>query len=78
VEVNFRVVGASAVIRAQGTLDHRLAATGLSTSNTSIVGTTSATFDSTVASIGIGLSVTWGTSFVGTTDLVAAELLNLA
>lgn len=80
VEVTFRTVGSgtSAVLRAQGTLDHRLAATGLSTANTSIVGNTGAGFDSTVASIGIGLSVTWGTSFVGTTDLVQAELLNLA
>jgi hypothetical protein len=80
VEVNFRTVGSgtSAVIRAQGTLDHRLAATGLSTANTSITGTTSAGFDSTVASLGIGISVTWGTSFVGTTDLVQAELINLA
>ncbi len=80
IEVNFRTVGSgtTAVIRAQGTLDHRLAATGLSVSNTSIVGATSAGFDSTVANLGIGLSVTWGTSFVGTTDLVAAELMNLA
>jgi hypothetical protein len=79
-EVSFRTVGSgtSAVIRAQGTLDHRLAATGLSTANTSIVGATSAGFDSTVAGLGIGVSVTWGTSFVGTTDLVQAELLNLA
>lgn len=80
VEVVFRTVGSgtSAVLRAQGTLDHRLAATGLANVNTSIVGNTGGGFDSTVANLIIGLSVTWGTSFVGTTDLVQAELLNLA
>jgi hypothetical protein len=76
----FRTVGSgtSAVIRAEGLLDHRLAATGLSTANTSIAVNTGAGFDSTVANLKIGCSVTWGTSFVGTTNLVQAELMNLA
>jgi hypothetical protein len=80
VEVVFRTVGSgtSAVLRAQGIVDHRLAVTGLANVNSSIVGNTGGGFDSTVANIGIGLSVTWGTSFVGTTDLVQAELINLA
>jgi hypothetical protein len=55
-----------------------MAVTGLANVNSSIVGNTGGGFDSTVANIGIGLSVTWGTSFVGTTDLVQAELINLA
>lgn len=80
VEVTFRTVGSgtTAIIRAQGTLDHRLASTGLANVNTSIVGNTGSGFDSTVQNTFIGLSVNWGTSFVGTTDLVQAELLNLA
>lgn len=80
VEVTFRTVGSgtSAVLRAQGTLDHRLASTGLANTNTSIAGNTGAGFDSTVQNLQIGLSVNWGSNFTGTTDLVQAELLNLA
>jgi hypothetical protein len=76
----FRTVGSgtSAVIRATGTLGHRLAATGLSTANMSIASATSAGFDSTTANLGIGLSLNMGTSFTGTVDLVQAELYNLA
>jgi hypothetical protein len=78
--VTFRSVGAStsAVIQAAALLDHRLAATGLSTANTSIARNTGAGFDSTVANLKIGCSINMGASFAGTTDLVQAELMNLA
>lgn len=74
----WRVIGASAVLQAAALLDHRLAATGLSVSNSSIAKSTSATFDSTVANLRIGCSVNFGASFAGTTNLVQAELMNLA
>jgi hypothetical protein len=78
--VVFRSVGSgtSAVISASGVLDHRLASTGLVNTNTGMAKAVSAGFDSTVANIGIGISVNFGASFAGNTDLVQAELLNLA
>lgn len=79
-EVTFRTVGSgtSAVIVAGGVLDHNLAATGLSVSNTSIVTAVSAGFDSTVANLGIGVSVNAGASAAWTVQIVNAELFNLA
>lgn len=79
--VTFRTVGSgtSAIIRGTAILDHTLASTGLSTANISVASATSAAgFDSTVASLQIGLSANMGTSFAGTTDMVQAELYNLA
>jgi hypothetical protein len=78
--VTFRAVGSgtTAIIRATGILDHVLAATGLSTANVSVAKGTSAGFNSTVASSKIGFSFNGGTSFAGTTDMVQAELFNLA
>lgn len=74
----FRAVGSSAVLQSVGMLDHRLAATGFSTANTSIAAATSAAFDSTVANLRIGLSLNTGASAVWTITLVQAELYNLA
>jgi hypothetical protein len=78
--VVFRTVGSgtTAVIQALGMLDHRLAATGLTTVNTSIQKATSGGFDSTVAGLRIGCSVILGSSTVATISLVQAELFNLA
>lgn len=78
--VTFRSVGSgtSAVLQAAGLLDHRLAATGLSVSNTSIARNTGGGFDSTVANLKIGCSLNMGSSFAGTTNLVQSELMNLA
>jgi hypothetical protein len=70
--------GTSAVIRANGVLDHQLQITGLSTLNTSLAAVTSAGFDSTLANARIGVTFNGGTSFAGTTNLVQAELFNLA
>ena len=78
--ITFRTVGSgtSAVMQGVGTLAHRLSVTGLSTSATSVVKTTGAGFDSTVANTIIGASFNGGASFAGTIDLVQAELFNLA
>lgn len=78
--VTFRSVGSgtSAVISGVGTIAHQLAATGLSTSQTSVVSSTGAGFDSTTAGTYIGLSVNGGTSAAWTVNLVQAELFNLA
>jgi hypothetical protein len=79
-EVLFRTVGSgtSAVIVAGGVLDHVLAATGLSVSNTSVVTGVSAGFDSTVAGLKIGVSLNAGASAAWTVQMVNAELFNLA
>jgi hypothetical protein len=76
----FRTVGSgtTAVLQGVGILDHTLAATGLSTANVSVAKATSAGFDSTVSNLRIGFSFNGGTSFAGTTNLVQAELWNLA
>lgn len=78
--VTFRTVGSgtSAVISTHGILDHRLASTGLSNTNTGFAKAVSAGFDSTVASLQIGCSFNGGASFAGNTDLVQAELGNLS
>lgn len=76
----FRSIGSgtSAVVQTHASLDHRLASTGLTTVNTSIQKATSGGFDSTVAGLKIGCSVTLGTSTVATISTVQAELFNLA
>ncbi len=79
-EVLFRTVGSgtSAVIVAGGVLDHTTAATGFSVSNTAIATGVSAGFDSTVANLGIGISINGGTNAAWTVQMVNAELFNLA
>lgn len=76
-EFDFRAAGASAVIQALGVIGHRLAATGLSTSNNSVVINTGAAFDVSAANLKIGLSVNGGASAAWTVSLVSAELVNL-
>jgi hypothetical protein len=76
--VTFRVVGASAVISASAVLDHGLPATGLVNTNTGLAKAVSAAFDVTPANTRIGFSFNGGASFAGNTDLVQAELMNLA
>jgi hypothetical protein len=73
----FRTVGAAAVLQSLGNLSHRLAATGLSTSGSSTVTATSASFASTTSGLKIGASVNPGTSASWTVNLVEAELINL-
>jgi hypothetical protein len=70
--VNFRAVGASAIIQANGRITHFLANTGLSTANASTTFNTSAAFSSTTATK-IGISFNGGTAFSGTTEMVQAE-----
>lgn len=78
VEVIFRVAGASAVLQSLAIIDHRLAATGLSTSNTDSQTIVSAAFDATPANLKIGVAVNVGASSNWTLQLVSAELMNLA
>jgi hypothetical protein len=80
IDVTFRTVGSgtSAVIQANGILDHKLAATGWTTVNSSLVKATSSGFDSTVANLKIGCSINTGTSTTATISQVTAELFNLA
>lgn len=77
IEVDFRVAGATAVLQALGVIGHRLAATGLSTSNNSVAINTGAAFDVTGVNLGIGASVNGGASAAWTVSLVSAELVNL-
>ena len=71
--------GTSATMRPVGTLVHRLATTGLSTSGSScILGAVGSGHNSTLASAGVGVSVNTGTSAVWTLGNVQAELFNLA
>ena len=80
IDVTFRTVGSgtSAVIQANGLLDHKQAITGLTSVNSSVVKATSSGFDSTVANLKIGCSINTGTSTVATITQVTAELFNLA
>lgn len=78
IEIVFRAAGASAIMQALGTIGHRLAATGFSTANNSVVIATSAAFDITGANLQIGMSVNAGASSAWTISLVSADLFNLA
>jgi hypothetical protein len=75
--VAFRVVGASAVINTWLRLDHDLAATGFGNRTMFQTNTTSSAFDSTTASMGIGVSIAAGTSSAWTLQECFAELRNL-
>jgi hypothetical protein len=73
----FRAVGASAIISTWLKLDHDLAATGFGNRAMFQSQTTSATFDSTTASLGMGVSIAAGTSSAWTLQACTAEILNL-
>ncbi len=75
--VGFRAVGASATFQATGRLTHSLASTGLSNVPASIKNNLSTSFDSTIASTKIGLSVNAGASASWTVNLVQAEIRNV-
>lgn len=78
IECVFRVAGASAILNAITSLGHRLAVTGLTTSNHSIIQALSAAFDVTPANQQIGVAIDVGASSSWTVHLVTAELFNLA
>ena len=79
IECTFRAVGASAVLQARANVKKSAAATaGLINLGSQVLQSTSGSFDSTVASLGIGVSVNGGTSAAWTVQLVEAELLNAA
>ncbi len=79
IECVFRSVGAvtAAVLQALGVIGHRLATTGLSTSNNSVAINTGGGFDSTLANLKISASLNPGASASWTVSLVSAELVNL-
>ena len=77
ITVNFRTVGSgtSAVINANGSITHHLAATGMTTTGASgigIINAVSSGFNSTTQTI-IGLSFNGGASFSGTNNYVFAD-----
>lgn len=76
IEGVFRAVGAAAIFQARSRLTHEASITGLSTlvSSTRLV---ASTFDSTIAGLGIGVSVNGGASAAWTVQLVEAELCNV-
>lgn len=75
----FRAVGASAIVAAWLRFDHDLASTGFANASRGFQGSAvSSTFDSTTASMGIGVSVNGGASAAWTMQQCFAELLNLA
>ena len=77
IECVFRSAGASAQIQSMGTLFHRLATTGLSTSAVSTAINLGGAFDVTGANLKISVSLNAGASSNWTLSLVSAELLNL-
>lgn len=77
VDCVFRSANASAQIQALGRLTHRLATTGLSTSQSSTVINLGGVFDVTGANLKISVTLNAGPSSNWTLSLVSAELLNL-
>lgn len=78
IEGVFRTVGSStsAVFVATGDCVHSLSATGLINTPSQVLEVVSAGFDSTVAGLGVGLSMNGGTSAAWTTTNVMAEISN--
>jgi hypothetical protein len=77
--VNFRSVGASAIISGMIRCSHLLAITGLITTGASGIGIitgTGSAFDSTTPTR-IGISVNGGSAFAGTNTIVQSRLINL-
>lgn len=75
----FRAVGASAVLASWLRFDHDLAATGFANATRGFQGqSVSAAFDSTSASMGIGLSINAGAASAWTIQQCYCELVNLA
>lgn len=78
VMATFRAVGASAVLASWLRFDHDLASTGFANATRGFQGqAVSGTFDSTTASMGIGVSMNGGTSAAWTVQQCTVELLNL-
>lgn len=78
-QATFRVVGASAVLAAWLGYTHDLATTGFANITRALQGqAVSATFDSTTASMGIGVSINAGAASAWTVQQCYAELVNLA
>jgi hypothetical protein len=78
VQATFRVVGASAVLASTIRFTHDLASTGLANAQRNFQGqAVSSTFNSTTASMGIGLSINAGASSAWTVQQCYAELVNL-
>lgn len=78
-QCTFRVVGASAVLATWLRFDHDLAATGFANATRGFQGqAVSGTFDSTTASMGVGISINPGASAAWTVQQSYVELVNLA
>lgn len=77
VEVVFRAVGASAVSQARASVIHSLSTTGLINTPGQVLQNTSASYDSTVSGLGIGVSVNGGASAAWTVQLVDAQVENV-
>lgn len=74
----FRAVGASAILASWIGFTHDAATTGFQVTNRPFQSSTvSGTFDSTTASMGIGLSINGGTSAAWTIQQCVTELINL-
>lgn len=77
-QCTFRAVGASGVLASWMRFDHDLATTGFATATRGFqISTVSGTFDTSTASMGIGVSVNGGTSAAWTLQQCYAELVNL-
>jgi hypothetical protein len=72
-----RNTGLAGVLAGGLTLNHNLAATGFANIANPTLAATSAGFDTTLASLIVGLSVNPGAAGVWTHTLVAAEMLNI-
>jgi hypothetical protein len=72
-----RNVGAAGVLAGVLSLSHNLATTGLATSQCPTLQVTSSGFDTTVASLIVGVSVNPGSAGVWTHQIVIAEMSNM-
>lgn len=77
VEAVFRAIGAAAVITAQQSLQHSLAATGFANVGSPTLAGTSASFDASGTNVIVGLSVNPGAVGAWVTDLVTLDTASL-
>ena len=72
-----RAVSATATSHGTAWLDHNLATTGLANAQSTVLESTSASYDNTSASLIVGISINPGTAGVWTIQSCIAEAINL-
>jgi hypothetical protein len=77
IDAILRNVGAAGILSGIYQMIHNLDITGFSTSRTECKQTNSAGFVTTTAGLIVGISVTGGTAFAGSAEVVDAEMVNI-